>query len=173
MEIKLKIEGVERLQLALAKVPDTVNRRLVLGMRVATSAVAEYARTHHRFVSRSGHLEEAITETVAQNGGSVYGLIELNPAGTRTATGQSYGIFQHDGTDNEGTGRHFIAPRYRKALRWVGQDGKYCFSKKGIWVKGIKPDPFIYNAGETLQRQGLLQAAFDNQIELALKEAGV
>ena len=176
MEIKLNIIGAEQLQLALAKVPDVVNRRLRLGMQAATRDVAEYARTNHRFVSRTGALEQSITETVAEIEGSVYGLIELNPAGTRTGSagsGVSYGYLQHEGTDDKGTGRHFVAPRYRKALRWVGADGNFRFSKKGVWVKGIKPDPFITNAGETLQRNGAIQAVFDRQIELALKEAGV
>lgn len=173
MEIKLNITGSDRLQLALAKVPEAVNRRLRLGMQAATRDIAEYARTHHRFISRTGALEQSITETVASEAGVVYGLVELNPAGTRTASGQSYGAYQHDGTDEGGTGRHFIAPRFRKALRWVGADGNFRFSKKGVWVRGIKPDPFIHNAGEALSRNGLLQAIFDRQIEQALKEAGV
>lgn len=173
MEIRITVEGTDRLQQALLKMPKAVERRLRLGMRAAVSNVAEQARTHHRFISRSGSLEQSITETVAEDSGTVYGLVELNPAGTRTPSGLTYGIFQHEGTDDAGTGRHFVAPRYRKALRWVGQDGEYRFSRKGVWVSGIKPDPFIYNAAETLERSGAIQAVFDRQIELALKEAGV
>lgn len=168
MEIRVQLDGDERLRQALAKLPEVVRRRLNIAMAAATRDVAEYARTHHRFISRSGTLEQSITETVAEDAGDVYGVVELNPAGTRTASGLSYGIFQHDGTD-----RHFVAPRYRKALRWVGQDGKFHFSRKGLWVRGIKPDPFIYNAAETLVQNGAVQAIFDRQIDLALKEAGV
>lgn len=173
MEMRIEIEGNERLQQALAKVPDNVNRRLMIGMRAATRDVAEQARTHHRFISRTGALEQSITETVAADAGSVYGLVELNPAGTRTASGHSYGLFQHEGTDDKGAGRHFVAPKYRKALRWVGSDGDFRFSKKGVWVRGIKPDPFLYNAADTLERGGLIQAIFDRQAELAIKEAGL
>lgn len=173
MEMRVKIEGNERLQQALAKVPEAVNRRLMIGMKAVVRDVAEQARTHHRFISRTGALEQSITETVAADAGIVYGLVELNPAGTRTPSGHSYGLFQHEGTDDKGAGRHFVAPKYRKALRWVGSDGEYRFSKKGVWVRGIKPDPFLHNAADTLERNGLIQARFDRQMELAIKEAGL
>ena len=181
MELQVKLEGNERLQQALAKVPEAVTRRLMIGMKAAVRDVAEQARTHHRFISRTGALEQSITETVAADAGSVYGLVELNPAGTRTASGHSYGLFQHEGTDAKGHGEHFVEIRYRKALRWVGKDGRFVIWNKvdprtnriGVWVRGIKPDPFLYNAADTLERNGLIQAVFDRQVELAIKEAGL
>lgn len=171
MQIKIDVSGGDRLQLALAKIPDAVERELRLGMRESVRDVAEYARNNHRFISRSGALEQSITETVEQDGGQTYGLIELNPAGTRTKDGRSYGVFQHDGTDDAGTGSHRVAPVHRKALRWAS-GGRFVFSK-GHMVRGIKPDPFIYRAGETLTGNGHVQAIFDRRIDQALKEAGV
>jgi len=65
-----------------------------------------------------------------------------------------------------GTRDHDIAPKNRKALRWVGSNGRFAFSK-GHRVKGIKKDDFLgKTAKETM---GKLQGILDKQ----LKQAGV
>jgi len=54
----------------------------------------------------------------------------------------NYGAFIHYGTSE-----HFIPLKNKKALRWVGGNGRYGFSK-GHTVSGIKKDPFLTDAAE-------------------------
>ena len=59
----------------------------------------------------------------------------------------NYATFVNSGTDD-----HDIAPKNKKALRWVGGNGRNFFSK-GHRVKGIKASHFIENtAQETFSR---------------------
>ena len=51
----------------------------------------------------------------------------------------NYALFVHFGTSD-----HEVKPKKKKALRWSGPFG-FAFSK-GHTVKGIKADPFMYNA---------------------------
>lgn len=53
----------------------------------------------------------------------------------------NYALFVHFGTK-----AHKITPTKKKALRWIGVGG-FWFSK-GHEVKGIKADPFMYNASK-------------------------
>jgi len=59
----------------------------------------------------------------------------------------NYAVFLNGGTKD-----HDIAPKDKKALRWVGAGGRFFFSK-GHRVKGIKGSHFIENsAKETFSR---------------------
>ena len=67
---------------------------------------------------------------------------------------------------NSGTSDHDIAPKNKKALRWVGAGGRNFFSK-GHKVKGITASHFIENtAKEVFDR-------LDNQFTKALKSEGL
>jgi sRNA-binding carbon storage regulator CsrA len=48
----------------------------------------------------------------------------------------NYALFQINGTE-----RHFIAPKNKKALKW--KDGGQIFFSKGHFVDGIKPNNFL------------------------------
>ncbi len=65
-----------------------------------------------------------------------------------------------------GTRDHDIAPKNRKALRWVGSNGRFAFSK-GHRVSGIKKDDFLGKAAK--ETMNSLQGILDKQ----LKQAGV
>lgn len=70
-------------------------------VKMAVRDVREYARDHHRFVTRSGMTEKSIMSEANENQGAVY-------------LGSSTAVFQH-----EGAKAHLIVPRSKKVLRFV------------------------------------------------------
>jgi hypothetical protein len=77
-------------------------------------------------------------------------VVEVMKAGA-SATGllantSEHAIFLEFGTDDEGTGKHFIPLVSAGALHWVNpMTGQSMFSK-GHWVQGIKPIHFMERA---------------------------
>lgn len=57
-----------------------------------------------------------------------------------------HALFVHWGTQS-----HVIRPKERKALRWVGKDGKFVFSKR-VQHPGYKGDPWLIHAAEEALR---------------------
>ena len=172
MMIEMKLENIAKMQEALAKFPAVLERQVSIGLEVAAQEVAGFARRNHRFVSRSGNLVRSIEVGMASGYGVPTAMVWLNPDITKTPSGFSYGIFVHDGTDTDGTGRHYIAPVRKKALRWIDREGTVCFSK-GHWVRGIASDPFIYRALQILEDDGSLQYILNRQVAAAFEEVGL
>jgi len=168
MDIKIEIRNLGELIAAFQKAPESVQQNMRLALRVCLRNVKRRAQMEHRFRSRSGALEWSIKDEVIQDW-PPKGRIYLDPTQTMTKSGVSYGVFQHEGTDDEGSGRHFVKPVDKKALRW-SVPGGFQFSR-GHWVSGIKPDPFIYNAGEN--ERANINAVFEQYTERALREAGI
>lgn len=106
---------------------DMVRRQVKMAVR----DVREYARDHHRFVTRSGMTEKSIMSEVKENQGTVY-------------LGSSTAVFQH-----EGTKVHLIVPRSKKVLRFA-INKEFVFSKR-VRHPGIKADPFLYKAADVMQ----------------------
>lgn len=73
-----------------------------------------------------------------------------------------YGTYVH-----QGFGSFVIVPRHKKALRWVGRDGKFVFAKR-VKHKGYKGDPFLFDALDA--KSSDIEKIFGNRVEAAVKE---
>ena len=123
-------------------------------VKSATEDVAEYARTHHQFHSRTGNLERAIKGMQTDDG--LTGIVTIE------RTQAPYGYWVHQGIQAEYT----IEPRYKKALRWVSGN-EFVFAKR-VTIPQRDGDPFLFRA--LTDRETQIQKIFDNRIEQALKE---
>lgn len=165
MEIKITINGLDRVQRAFARAPERMSKALRLAMLTVTRDIADHAAHNHRFKSNRGKIEDSIEHKVTGSGDQITGTIQLNPALTMTRSGKGYGEYVHDGTPP-----HKIRPRDRKKLRWV-DGGAFVFAGE-VNHPGTDPDPFIYNAADAIFSSGAAQSAFDQQIDRALQEVG-
>ena len=123
-------------------------------VKSATEDVAEYSRTHHLFISRTGNLERSIRGMQSADG--------LTGTVTIERTQAPYGYWVHQGIQQEYT----IVPRNKKALRWVNGD-RFVFAKR-VTIPQRDGDPFLFNALKS--REAHIQKIFANRIEEALKE---
>ena len=158
MEIKINIRGPSLLAAAFEKLPFDTHNKMRLAMLRGMRDIQETARTQHRFTSRTATLERAV-ETKIVSDSPLVGSVYINEAMA------PYGKYIH-----EGTKAHFIRPRTRKALRFVGAGGRFFFSK-GHMVRGIKADPFLLNAA--VKNEASINALFDRAVYTAIKEAGL
>lgn len=158
MEIKINIKGPSLLAAAFEKLPFDTHNKMRLAMLRGMRDIQETARTQHRFTSRTATLERAVETKIVSDSplvGSAYINEVMAP----------YGKYIHKGTK-----AHFIRPRTRKALRFVGAGGKFFFSK-GHMVRGIEADPFLLNAAK--KNETSLNAIFDKAVSEAIKGAGL
>ena len=91
--------------------------------------------------NKSGKLERNAYAKVIDNGAEV-GVKNEGMLVTWRGTRINYAMFLEHGTRD-----HDIAPKNKKALRWVGGNGKFFFSK-GHRVSGIKATHFLENAAK-------------------------
>lgn len=134
---------VRAFEAAPVQTRDMVRRQVKMAVR----DVREYARDHHRFVTRSGMTEKSIMSEVKENQGAVY-------------LGSSTAVFQH-----EGTKAHLIVPRSKRVLRFA-INKSFVFSKR-VRHPGIKADHFLYTAADVMQPtiEARFKAALDNLVE--------
>lgn len=144
VEITREFEKLVRaFEAAPVQTRDMVRRQVKMAVR----DVREYARDHHRFVTRSGMTEKSIMSEVKENQGTVY-------------LGRSTAVFQH-----EGTKAHLIVPCSKKVLRFA-VNKEFVFSKR-VRHPGIKADHFLYTAADVMQPtiEARFKAALDNLVE--------
>lgn len=134
---------VRAFEAAPVQTRDMVRRQVKMAVR----DVREYARDHHRFITRSGMTEKSIMSLAKDNQGTV--MLTNNIA-----------RWQH-----EGTKAHLIVPRSKKVLRFA-INKKFVFSKR-VRHPGIKADPFLYTAADVMQPtiEARFKAALDNLVE--------
>jgi hypothetical protein len=134
---------VRAFEAAPEKTRDMVRRQVKMAVR----DVREYARDHHRFVTRSGMTEKSIMSLAKDNQGTV--MLTNNIA-----------RWQH-----EGTKPYVIVPRIKKVLRFA-VNKEFVFSKR-VRHPGIKADPFLYTAADVMQPtiEARFKAALDNLVE--------
>ena len=155
-EVVLDAKGLEKAADAFRKIPEKFERTMRLAMKSSIRDIREHARGNHRFVSRSGNLENAISSEVFDD--PISGMIFLD-------TGQApYGFWVHKGTKP-----HAIFPKNKKVLRWA-QGGDFIFSKN-VLHPGTKPDPFLQGALEA--KQDDVAGRFVSAMKRMIKEAGV
>ena len=134
---------VRAFEAAPVQTRDMVRRQVKMAVR----DVREYARDHHRFITRSGMTEKSIMSLAKDNQGTV--MLTNNIA-----------RWQH-----EGTKAHLIVPRSKKVLRFA-INKKFVFSKR-VRHPSIKADPFLYTAADVMQPtiEARFKAALDNLVE--------
>ena len=134
---------VRAFEAAPVQTRDMVRRQVKMAVR----DVREYARDHHRFITRSGMTEKSIMSLAKDNQGTV--MLKNNIA-----------RWQH-----EGTKPYVIVPRSKKVLRFA-VNKEFVFSKR-VRHPGIKADPFLYSAAEKElpKIEKRFQIALDNLAE--------
>jgi hypothetical protein len=158
MELKTNIRDPAGLAQAFERLLFSVVNQYRLALKKSMRNIQETAREDHKFISRTANLERAVDTQVVSEWPPI-GEVFLD------LTKAPYGLWVHGGSKD-----HFIRPLRRKALRWVGSDGRFWFSK-GHMVSGIKKDEFIYNAAE--KDRAYVNAIFDQATTAAIKEAGL
>lgn len=121
----------DKLVRAFEAAPDQTRDMVRRQVKMAVRDVREYARDHHRFVTRSGMTEKSIMSLAKDNQGTV--MLTNNIA-----------RWQH-----EGTKPYVIVPRSKKVLRFA-INKEFVFSKR-VRHPGIKADPFLYKAADVMQ----------------------
>lgn len=146
MNLKLNCD-FEKLVKAFEAAPVQTRDMVRRQVKMAVRDVREYARDHHRFVTRSGMTEKSIMSLAKYNQGTV--MLTNNIA-----------RWQH-----EGTKPYVIVPRSKKVLRFA-INKEFVFSKR-VRHPGIKADPFLYKAADVMQPtiEARFKAALDNLVE--------
>ena len=146
MNLKLNCD-FEKLVKAFEAAPVQTRDMVRRQVKMAVRDVREYARDHHRFVTRSGMTEKSIMSLAKDNQGTV--MLTNNIA-----------RWQH-----EGTKAHLIVPRSKKVLRFA-INKEFVFSKR-VRHPGIKANPFLYTAADVMQPtiEARFKAALDNLVE--------
>lgn len=167
MDIKFDIPNADKVQQAAKKGPGVVLRNMRLAMEISCRDVQHDAQTKHRFRSRHGSagLEGAIEAEVVTNG-------DVGVQGTVGISNEKiYGKYVHNGTGiYVGHSPWKVAPVNKRALRWVGPDGRFCFSN-GHMIRGQQADPFIYQAGENNRQH--INEVFARYTNRAIQEVGL
>lgn len=111
---------------------EDLNAGIGVVMTNTGAKVEEYAKSNHRFTSRSGNLENSVTfEYSLKPNGVHVGEIFLDDRFTAVPDGRSYGVFIHEGT-YQGYSQSSIAPRYSSSTSLSGN--------------GWRADPFLEDA---------------------------
>ena len=124
---------------AANKYPAALRKAVNLGMKKHARDVADNARLKHDYITRTGAADRSIG-------------FKAHPATLEAAVGFDLGVAAHGLMLNDGTKRHWVGPKHKKALRFVGPGGRFFFSK-GHWVSGIKAMRFIEGAAYRLGSQ--------------------
>jgi hypothetical protein len=183
MQLSMHVDS-KKLEAALNKAGNTISPVLRLGMVKSTNMIRNYARKHHKFVSKSNRLEGSIRAIVHPSG--LYGEILLDEGVAK------YGKYQHDGTRP-----HEIRAKGKQALHFVSGGSSWFVPKKpyignGIknpfWLKlreqganvsfkghvnhpGVKKDQFLYKALELKTPQ--VQKTLEEAVQSAYEKAGL
>lgn len=147
--IRMNVSGAAELIAALHNMRDGYHGTLETAMKISLRDVQEYARAHHRFITRTGEAERSIERSGIRH---IPGGIEGEVGTTRRIT-----IYLH-----QGTRPHVIVPRNKLALRWVS-GGKFVFSQR-VHHPGTRPDEFIFQAAEQLR------PAIESRFDAAIRE---
>lgn len=131
---------------------DIFKRRLRQAVKESTLTVAEYAQDNHRFKSRTGQLERAVTTEMTSD---LSGAVFLDE-----------GVAPYAGFVHNGSAPHRIIPNRKKALRWV-KNGAFQFAR-AVNHPGYKGDPFLYTAADDTKRE--VMTIFDRYAELAKED---
>lgn len=140
----------KRLETARANLPRVMHEATVESLELLEKAAKEfldreiYDKARGEFAEpldkeKEGSLYASFVREVAAEGATVVRGLLLN-------TSPHAGFIEH-GTDNEGTGSHFVPVVNAGALHWMNPaTGESVFAKGGVMVKGIHPYRFMERA---------------------------
>lgn len=147
MKLKIKVD-TEKLVRAFEKAPDKTREKLRQAVKTTARDIKARASAEHRYTSRSGTLER---EGTAYRTDGLRAEIYLDEEAVK------YARYIH-----EGKRPHMVEPRNKNVLRRVkGEDFEF---GKRFFVRGTRPDPFLYNAAEKEA------PAFERRLAAALDE---
>ena len=146
MKLSIKTD-FNKLVEAFEAAPEETRAAVRLQVKKSAEDIQEYAREHHKFISRSGQTEKSIEAHIDGNNATVYLASDV-------------AVYQH-----EGTPPHIIEPRNKLALRWVS-NGDFVFSKR-VKHPGIAPDPYLFDAAR--HELPKIQSRFDKAIDEVLR----
>lgn len=147
MKIKIKID-TDKLVRSFEKAPDETREKLRQAVKTTARDIKARASAEHRYTSRSGTLER---EGTAYRADGLRAEIYLDEEAVK------YARYIH-----EGKRPHMVEPRNKNVLRRVnGEDFEF---GKRFFVRGTRPDPFLYNAAEKEA------PAFERRLAAALDE---
>ncbi|WP_299448193.1 hypothetical protein [uncultured Phascolarctobacterium sp.] len=153
MNLKITVD-FGKIEKAFEQAPDETTKQLRSGLEIAVRDIQEYASEHHRYTSRSNNLErEGIVTKVEGN----TGVVKLNPS-------VPYAQFVH-----EGTRRHKIRRKHKRALRWP--DGDNFRYAQSVDHPGTAPDQFLYEASKAQEKH--IQEVLGCSVDEALRKAGL
>lgn len=147
MKIKIKID-TDKLVRAFEGAPDKTREKLREVVKSTARDIQSRASREHRYTSRSGTLER---EGTAYRTDGLRAEIYLDEEAVK------YARYIH-----EGKRPHMVEPRNKNVLRRV-KDEDFEFGKR-FFVRGTRPDPFLYNAAEKEA------PAFERRLAAALDE---
>lgn len=124
---------------AATKYPAALRAAVNLGMKKHARDVADNARLDHQYITRTGAADRSIG-------------FKAHPATLEASVGFDLGVAAHGLMLDGGTRRHWVGPKRKKALRFVGPGGRFFFSR-GHWVSGIKAMRFVEGAAFRLGSQ--------------------
>lgn len=159
MQLKININATELIA-AFGKAPLVVASTLRKEMGTILNKVARDARKGHKFITRSGMAERSIQSEISPSG--LIGKVFLNNSVAY------YSKYLHEGTGIYGEKKRPIKPINVSLLRWKSPGLGYIFAKS---VKGIKADPFIYNAFEKNKKD--IEPQINEAIKKAILESGL
>lgn len=135
--MKIEIRGLNEYVVAMHTISEQAIKQIRQAAKVSLRDIQELARENHKFISRTGNTERSIdTRLDVTSTGFSGAVFSENPIA----------VYQH-----EGTKAHYIQAVRKKALRWVTPNGNIAFSRRPVLNPGIKPDPYLANAGKTLE----------------------
>jgi len=129
--IVFQSSGVSELIRDMKGYTKELNKEIDIALTNNLEAVQKHARKNHRWVSRTGKLEQSVQVEQSSRGNTHTAKVFLNDKMTTAESGLSYGVPMHEGT-HQGYDQSPIAPKYSHST-----------SKSG---KGWKADPFLWRA---------------------------
>lgn len=145
MKVSVKAD-FNKLVKAFEAAPEETRAAVRLQVKASARDIQEYAREHHKFITRGGDTEESIQMYAEGNTATVY-------------LGSDVAVYQH-----EGTPPHIIKARNKLALRFV-RNGDFVFCKR-VHHPGIQADPYLFDAAE--HERARIQSRFADAIESVL-----
>lgn len=141
--MKITLEGQRELKEFIIDSVQDVSEMWDDATKVFLRKLQETARPH--MTGRPSKLERNIYTKTLKKNGRAYGteggvknegmMVDWKGKRVNYATFVEYG-----------TRPHPIAPKNKKALRWVGANGRFVFAKKVPRHPGYKGDPFLHKA---------------------------
>ena len=161
MKIDYQVDS-KGLLAAFESFPEQTIKNVRLALRRSIRDIQQEARNNHRFTSRTGQAERAVNARMVD---AMTGEVFLDDDQAPWAK------FLHEGTGIYGdSGQpYMIAPKDKKALRWVG-GASFVFSKY-VMHPGIESDPFLHQAA--INKKAQVQANITDAVHQSIREAGL